>query len=102
MLDADTIPIKGLTSDLDLRARNTSFGPPPICVIRIGDFYHSKVVIRDVNINYDDSTWDLNLEGIGVQPMVTTVTLQVNFIGGQGLSKPVERLQNTIVFKLLC
>ena len=92
----DTIPIKGLTSDLDLRARNTSFGPPPICVIRIGDFYHSKVVIRDVNINYDDSTWDLNPEGIGVQPMLATVTLQVNFIGGQGLSKPVERLQNAL------
>ncbi len=92
----DTIPIKGLNSDLDLRARNTSFGPPPICVVRIGDFYHSKVVIRDVNITYDDSTWDLNPEGIGVQPMLANVTLQVNFIGGQGLSKPVERLQNAL------
>jgi hypothetical protein len=92
----DTIPIKGLQSENDLRARNTSFGPPPICVVRIGDFYHSKVVIRDVNINYDESTWDLNPEGIGVQPMLANVTLQVNFIGGQGLSKPVERLQNAL------
>jgi outer membrane protein OmpA-like peptidoglycan-associated protein len=92
----DTIPIKGVSSDLDIRARNTSFGPPPICVIRVGDFYHSKVVIRDVNITYDEGVWDLNPEGIGVQPMIANVTLQVNFIGGQGLSKPVERLQNAL------
>ena len=92
----DTIPIKGVSSDLDLRARNTSFGPPPICVVRIGDFYHSKIVVRDVNITYDEGVWDLNPEGIGVQPMIANVTLQVNFIGGQGLSKPVERLQNAL------
>jgi len=95
----DTIPIKGLSEDSDLRARNTSFGPPPVCVLRIGDFYHSKVIIRDVNISYEEGggmTWDLNPEGIGVQPMIATVTLSINFIGGQGLSKPVERLQNAL------
>ena len=92
----DTIPIKGLASELDKGARNTSFGPPPICVVRIGDFYHSKIAIRDVNISYDSDLWDLNPEGIGVQPMIASVTLQVNFIGGQGLEKPVERLQNAL------
>jgi len=95
----DTIPIKGISDDTDLRARNTSFGPPPVCILRIGDFYHSKVVIRDVNISYDEGgqmLWDLNPEGIGVQPMIATVTLSLNFIGGQGLSKPVERLQNAL------
>lgn len=92
----DTIPIKGLSDDVDLTARNTTFGPPPICVIRIGDFYHSKVVIRDVTISYEDTTWDLNPEGIGVQPMIANVVLQVSFIGGHGLAKPVERLQNAL------
>lgn len=92
----DTIPIKGISDDTDLNARNTSFGPPPVCVLRIGDFYHSKVIIRDVNISYDDNVWDLNPEGIGVQPMIATVQLSLNFIGGQGLSKPVERLQNAL------
>jgi hypothetical protein len=95
----DTIPIKGISEDSDLRARNTSFGPPPVCVLRIGDFYHSKVVIRDVNISYEEGggmIWDLNPEGIGVQPMIATVTLSLNFIGGQGLTKPVERLQNAL------
>lgn len=92
----DTIPLKGIADNNDLNARNTSFGPPPICVVRIGDFYHSKIAIRDVNINYDEGVWDLNPEGIGVQPMIANVTLQVNFIGGQGLDKPVERLQNAL------
>ena len=92
----DTIPIKGIADNADINARNTSFGPPPICVVRVGDFYHSKVVITNVNINYEEGVWDLNPEGIGVQPMIANVTLQVNFIGGQGLEKPVERLQNAL------
>jgi hypothetical protein len=92
----DTIPVKGLTDEKDLNARNTSFGPPPICVLRIGDFYHSKIIIRNVDITFDDATWDLNPEGIGVQPMIANVTLQINFIGGQGIKSPVSRLQNAL------
>jgi len=92
----DTIPIKGISDDSDLNARNTTFGPPPICVLRVGDFYHSKIIIRDVNITFEDSTWDLNPEGIGVQPMIANVSLQVNFIGGQGLKEPISRLQNAL------
>jgi hypothetical protein len=92
----DTIPIKGVNSNLDLRARNTSFGPPPICVLRIGDFYHSKVLIKDVNIGFEESPWDLNPEGIGIQPMIANVVLQIVFIGGQGIEKPVNWLQNAL------
>ena len=92
----DTIPIKGSADYSDLNARNTTFGPPPICVLRIGDFYHSKIVIKDVNIDFEEGLWDLNPEGIGVQPMMAKVTLQVYFIGGHGLEKPVERLQNAL------
>jgi len=92
----DTIPIKGRVDDTDVDARNTTFGPPPICVLRIGDFYHSKIVIRDVNISYDDSNWDLNPEGIGMQPMLASVTMSINFIGGQGLEEPVAKLQNAL------
>jgi hypothetical protein len=92
----DTIPVKGISDSLDIGARNTSFGPPPICVMRIGDFYHSKVIVRDVNITFEENVWDLNPEGIGVQPMIANVTMQIAFIGGQGLDKPVERLQNAL------
>lgn len=92
----DTLPVKGMSDDSDINARNTTFGPPPVCILRIGDFYHSKIIIRDVNIDYDERIWDMNPEGIGVQPMIANVTLQINFIGGQGLEKPVERLQNAL------
>jgi len=92
----DTIPIKGTSEPSDIGARNTTFGPPPICVLRIGDFYHSKIVITDLNITYEDSTWDLNPDGIGVQPMIANVTLQIAFIGGQGLETPVNTLQNAL------
>ena len=94
----DTIPVKGLNDDKDLNARNTSFGPPPICVLRIGDFFHSKIAIRDVNISYEDSTWDFNPEGVGMQPMIANVNMTVALIGGHGLEKPVERLQNALSF----
>jgi hypothetical protein len=95
----DTIPVKRLGSELSsgvVDARNTTFGPPPVCILRIGDFYHSKVVITNMNIEYEGSTWDLNPEGIGVQPMLANVTLQVNFIGGQGIKEPVAKLQNAL------
>ena len=92
----DTIPITGIADSNDYNARNTSFGPPPICVLRIGDFYHSKIVIRDVNIDYEDGVWDMNPEGIGIQPMIANVSLSISFIGGQGLEKPVEKLQNAL------
>lgn len=92
----ETIPVKGVSDSSDLNARNTTFGPPPICVMRIGDFYNSKVAIRDVNIEFEEDLWDLNPEGIGVQPMIANVTLQISFIGGHGLEKPVEKLQNAL------
>ena len=92
----DTVPIRGLSDNTDIGARNTTFGPPPICVLRIGDFYHSKIIIRDVNITYEEGVWDFNPEGIGVQPMIANVQLQITFIGGQGLDRPVEKLQNAL------
>ena len=95
----DTIPIKGLNAESNgnvVDARNTTFGPPPVCVLRIGDFYHSKIVITNLNITFENSTWDLNPEGIGVQPMIADVTLQINFIGGQGIKEPVAKLQNAL------
>jgi hypothetical protein len=92
----DTIPIKGISDTSNIDARNTTFGPPPICILRIGDFYHSKVIIRDVNFTFEENVWDLNPEGIGVQPMIANVSCQISFIGGQGLEKPIERLQNAL------
>ena len=77
---------------------NMVFGAPPICVLRIGDFYHTKIVIDSVNISYDPLIWDLNPEGIGVQPMLAKVDLNFKFIGGSSLGGPITELQNAVAF----
>jgi hypothetical protein len=95
----DTIPVIGpdgvpRTDD----AKNTSFGAPPICVLRIGDFYNTKIAINSINISYEPLVFDLNPEGIGVQPMIADISMSFYFIGGQGLKEPVSRLQNALSF----
>jgi len=95
----DTIPVIG--DDGKPRsedALNTAFGAPPICVLRIGDFYHTKIAINQLSINYEPLQFDLNPEGIGVQPMIADVNISFYFIGGQGLKAPVARLQNALSF----
>jgi hypothetical protein len=79
-------------------ARNTSFGTPPILVLRVGDFYHTKIVPTQLQITYDPLIYDLNPEGIGVQPMIAKVSLSFDFIGGHGLAEPVAQLQNALSF----
>ena len=89
-------------SDRDAKtASNMAFGRPPFCVLRLGDFYNQLIVIKSINVNYDDDgalTWDLNDEGIGAQPMIAKVTIQFDFIGGSDLAGPVRRLQNAMSF----
>jgi hypothetical protein len=79
-------------------ALNTSFGAPPILVLRFGDFYHCKIVPTDMSFTYEGSPLDLNPEGIGVQPMICNVTMSFNIIGGMGLKEPVQQLQNALSF----
>ncbi len=79
-------------------AFNSAFGSPPILVLRIGDFYHTKIVPRSISLKYDDLKYDLNPEGIGVQPMMANVTLSFDFIGGHGIAEPIAKLQNGLSF----
>ena len=79
-------------------ALNTAFGAPPILVLRVGDFYHTKIVPTSLGIQYDPLLYDLNPEGIGVQPMIAKISMQFNIIGGMGLKEPVEQLQNALSF----
>ena len=81
-----------------IQPQNLSFGRPPICIIRIGDFFHTKVAINSLSITYDGPQWDTNPEGIGVQPMIATVSLTVDLIGGHSLLGPINRLQNAVSF----
>ena len=95
----ETIPVIGSDGKPKQNdAQNTSFGAPPILVLRIGDFYNTKIIPRNLSFTYDPLLLDLNPEGIGIQPMLATVTLSFDLIGGMGLEKPVEQLQNALSF----
>ena len=90
------------TKDKFLRsAANLAFGRPPICILRIGDFYYSKIVITSISIDYDNgggTQWDLNPEGVGVQPMMANISMNFTFIGGQDIDGPVNALQNALTY----
>jgi hypothetical protein len=51
-----------------------------------------------VNIDYEPLVWDLNPEGIGVQPMIANVTISFKFLGGSSLMGPINKLQNALSF----
>jgi hypothetical protein len=104
MRPGDTIPTvvetgADTTTLLYKDAFNSAFGAPPICVLRVGDFWHTKVVIDSLSLTYPkDGQWDINPEGIGLQPMIAEVSISFNFIGGHGLAEPVQQLQNALSF----
>lgn len=82
-------------------AGNLAFGRMPVCVLRIGDFINTRVIIDNISINYDEGNslmWDINPEGIGVQPMFAKVSLTLKLIGGQSLEGPITKLQNALSF----
>ena len=42
--------------------------------------------------------FDLNPEGIGVQPMYAKISMAITILGGQSLEGPINRLQNAVSF----
>lgn len=79
-------------------AGNLAFGRAPVCVLRLGDFYNTRIIINNIQIQYETNQWDLNPEGIGVQPMLANVTMGIVFQGGSSLGGPIQRLQNAVSF----
>ena len=77
---------------------NLAFGRPPVCILRIGDFYHTKIVMDSVSFEYEPLVWDLNPEGIGVQPMIANVSISFKFLGGESMYGPLNKLQNALSF----
>jgi outer membrane protein OmpA-like peptidoglycan-associated protein len=99
MRPGQTIPVIGQDGRPKYNdALNTSFGAPPILVLRVGDFYNTKIVPTNLGITYDPLVLDLNPEGIGIQPMIANITMSFNIIGGMGLKEPVQELQNSLSF----
>lgn len=72
---------------------NTVFGRMPVFVIRYGDFIHSKAIARSINFDIQESTWDLNPEGMGAIPIWCNVTMDITLFGGQSLAGPIDRIQ---------
>lgn len=79
-------------------AYNLAFGRPPICVLRLGDFYYTKIIINTLSMQYDQPQWDMNPEGIGMMPMFAKVNINFTFLGGSDLAGPIARLQNAVSF----
>ena len=77
-------------------AVNTAFGAPPILILRVGDFFNTKIAPNSLSITYEQL--DINPEGIGVQPMIANISLGFNMLGGAGLKEPVDKLQNALTF----
>ena len=95
----DTIPTIRKDGVGEVRdAKNTAFGIPPVLILRVGDFFHTKIIPENLTISYDPLHWDMNPEGIGFQPMIAKVTLSFKFVGASGLSGAVDRLQNALSF----
>jgi hypothetical protein len=83
---------------ISVSAKNSVFGRQPICVLRLGDQFHTKVIIENVQISYSNSPWDTNPEGYGMQFMSADITMQLKVIGGQSLYGPISALQNAVTF----
>jgi hypothetical protein len=96
----ETIPVvKSVNGKAQLQynnAVNTAFGTPPVLVLRVGDFYNTKIIPDSLSITYEGL--DLNPEGIGVQPMIANVTLNFKFVGGSGIKDAVDKIQNALSF----
>jgi hypothetical protein len=72
---------------------NIVFGRMPVFILRYGDFIHTKAIANSINFDIQDSTWDLNPEGMGVIPLICNVTMDLTLIGGQSLAGPIDRIQ---------
>jgi len=79
-------------------AKNSVFGRQPVQILRLGDFYNTKVIIDNITFDYGESPWDLNPEGMGMQFMFADITITMKVIGGQSMRGPIDALQNAVSF----
>ena len=100
MRPGDTIPVIKTSNGTNVlqynNATNTAFGTPPVLILRVGDFYNTKIIPTTLGLTYENL--DINPEGIGIQPMIANVTMGFNFVGGSGLKESVDKLQNALSF----
>jgi hypothetical protein len=86
-------------SNTEKMAANLAFGRAPYCILRIGDFFNTKICIQSLSYSYENGggvQWDLNPEGAGVQPMMCDISINFTFVGGQDIGGVVDELQNAV------
>lgn len=84
---------------IDVKAQvgsNSLFGRMPIVVLRVGDFFHTKAAINSIQFDMSETTWDMNPEGMGMQPMYCKITIDMDIIGGMSLKGPINQLQTAV------
>ncbi len=69
-----------------------SFTKPPVCHIRLGDWWNHDIVVNSVSFDYADAPW--TLEGGRVQPMWVSVSINFNIVGPYGAATGRPPLAN--------
>jgi hypothetical protein len=92
-----TRPGKTIESNTNNQGSNSIFGKQPVCILSLGDFFNTKIIVKNIDFSYKD-VWDLNPEGMGVQPMIAEITMGIEVLGGQSLATPIDRLQRAVDF----
>jgi hypothetical protein len=77
--------------------KNSVFGRPPVTILRIGDFIHTKCIIENINYAFE-TPWDLNPEGMGMQPMICRIDMSIKLVGGQSMETHIDVIQNAESF----
>lgn len=60
-----------------------SFTTPPVCHIRLGDWYDHDIIIDSVSYDYADAPWTIG--GSKIQPMWVSVSINFNIVGPAGI-----------------
>jgi len=62
-----------------------SFTKPPVCHMRLGDWFNHDIIVNSVSYDYSSAPWTLDDNGMN-QPMWASVTVSFNIIGPAGES----------------
>jgi len=60
-----------------------SFTKPPVCHMRLGDWFNHDIIVNSVSYDYSNAPWTLDDKGMN-QPMWASVTVSFNIVGPAG------------------
>lgn len=84
--------------------QNLWFGTQSFVYLSIGDWFRTKAIITDLDIDYNAYTdgtanFDLNPDSVvGIQPMFAKISLKFKIIGGQSMEGAIKKTQTALSF----